>query len=79
MKFFLLTLLIGTILAAAYASPAPSKLQSLQALLQDDDGEKVALLQDEEDDDDSDGDLAKIEEALAQVIGGRAVGKNCLY
>ena len=55
MKAIIFTLLIGTILAVAYASPAPSKLQSLQALLQSVVEEKqVQLMDDGGDDDDVD-------------------------
>ena len=78
MKLIILTLLIGIAFALAYAEPAPSKLQSLLARLQDDDGEKLAILQEEEEEDD-DGDLATIEEALAQIIGGTPVGKSAYY
>ena len=68
MKLLTFTLLLGTTIAMVYANPAPSKLQSLQALLQQDDMQKVALLQDDDDDD----DLAKMamEYALAQISAG---------
>ena len=77
MKLVIFTLLIGIAFALAYAEPAPSKLQSLLARLQDDDGEKLAILQQEEED--GDDDLATIEEALAQIIGGTPVGKSAYY
>ena len=55
MKTIIFTLLIGTILAVACASPAPSKLKRLQALLQGVQEEKqVQLMQDEDDCDDDD-------------------------
>ena len=64
------------IFAVAHAEPAPSKLRSLQALLQDDDGEKLAVLQqDDDDDDDDDDDLATLEEAIAQIVGGVPASK----
>ena len=49
MKAIIFTLLIGTILAVACASPAPTKLQSLQALLQGVQEEKVQLMDDDDD------------------------------
>ena len=63
MKTIILTLLIGTILAVACASPAPSKLQSLQALLKAVEEEKQVQLQMDDDDDDVD-----VEKALLNLI-----------
>ena len=57
MKAIIFTLLIGTIFAVACASPAPSKLQSLQALLQSVEEEKQAQLMDDDDDDDVDAQI----------------------
>ena len=54
MRAIIITLLIGTIFAVACASPAPSKLQSLQALLQSVVEEKQAQLMDDDDDNDVD-------------------------
>ena len=48
MKAIIFTLLIGTIFAVACASPAPSKLQSLQALLQRVEEEKQVQLVDDD-------------------------------
>ena len=63
MKTIIFTLLIGTILAVAGASPAPTKLQSLQALLQSVQDEKqVQLMEDDDDDDDV------VEKALLDLI-----------
>ena len=91
MKLLIFGLLLGTIFAVAHAEPAPSKLRSLQALLQDDNGEKLAVLQqdddyddddyddddddDYDDDDDDDDDLATLEEAIAQIVGGVPASK----
>ena len=64
MKTIILTLLIGTILAVACASPAPSKLQSLQALLKGVEEEKQVQLQMDDDDDDD----VDVEKALLNLI-----------
>ena len=64
MKAIIFTLLIGTILAVACASPAPSKLQSLQDLLQSVQEKKQVQLMEDEDDDDDD----VVEKALVNLI-----------
>ena len=66
MKTIIFTLLIGTILAVACASPTPSKLQSLQALLQNAQEEKQVQLMEDDDDDDDDDDA--VEKALLDLI-----------
>ena len=61
MKFCaIFALLIGTVCAVAYANPASSSFKDLQALLQTSDEDKV---------------VARLQEALAQVIGGAPVCK----
>ena len=65
MKAIIFTLLIGTILAVACASPAPSKLQSLQALLQSAEEENQVQVMDDDDDDDDD---VAVEKALLNLI-----------
>ena len=63
-----------------YAVPTSNKLKSLQALLQDNDlaeaaWKKLAQLQDDtnDDDDDDDDNLAKMEEAIAQIEEPRMI------
>ena len=63
MKTIIFTLLLGTILAVACASPVPSKFQRLQALLQGVQEEKQVQLMEEDDDDDDD-----VEKALLNII-----------
>ena len=75
MKSFIFTLLIGIMFTMVYAVPTSNKLKSLQALLQDDDlaeatWKKLAqddTNDDDDDDDDDDDNLAKMEEAIAQI------------
>lgn len=60
MKLLIFIALVGTVLAVSFAEPSRRKLQSLQALLQDDDAKKLSLSQLQSN------DLAKMVEALIQ-------------
>ena len=64
MRTVIFTLLIGTIIAVACASPAPNKFQRLQALLKEVQEEKQVQLMDNGDDDDND----DVEKALTNLI-----------
>ena len=63
MKAIIFALLIGTILAVAYASPAPSKLQNIQASLQGVQEEKEVQLMRENHE-----DIDVVEKALLNLI-----------
>ena len=68
-------LLIGIACAVAYADPEPTPHPHLEALLRDEEtGKAVELAQEQQWDEDN--AMARLQEALSQIIGGSRLSKG---